>query len=81
MISYFPGSVKGLAPGSEVTMHGLKVGEVTDVRLAYDPAKDMIVAPVRFEVEPERILGVGHRVFKTDQEAVDEDEVAKGSRR
>src|SRR5204862_3734673 len=36
VISYFPGSVKGLAPGSEVTMHGLKVGEVTDVRLEYD---------------------------------------------
>jgi len=72
VVSYFPGSVRGLAAGSEVTMHGLKVGEVTDVRLAYDPAKDMIVAPVRFEVEPERILGVGHRMFKTDQEAVDE---------
>src|SRR6266481_5118505 len=33
VISYFPGSVKGLAPGSEVTMHGLKVGQVTNVRL------------------------------------------------
>src|SRR5437016_38560 len=71
VISYFPGSVKGLAPGSEVTMHGLKVGEVTDVRLVYDPAKDAIVAPVRFEVEPERVIGVGKRVFKTDAEAVD----------
>src|SRR5205823_4829471 len=71
VISYFPGSVRGLAPGSEVTMHGLKVGEVTDVRLAYDPAKDTIVAPVRFEIEPERIVGVGQRVFKTDQESVE----------
>jgi paraquat-inducible protein B len=70
-ISYFPGSVSGLAPGSEVTMHGLKVGEVTDVRLIYDPAKDAIVAPVRFEVQPERVIGVGKRVFKTDAEAVD----------
>jgi paraquat-inducible protein B len=71
VISYFPGSVSGLAPGSEVTMHGLQVGHVTDVRLAYDPAKDMIVAPVRYEVEPERILGVGQQVYKTDQEAVE----------
>jgi paraquat-inducible protein B len=70
-ISYFPGSVSGLAPGSEVTMHGLKVGEVTDVRLSYDPAKDTIMAPVRFEVEPERIIGVGKRVFKTDAEAAE----------
>src|SRR5438132_1734587 len=71
VISYFPGSVRGLAPGSEVTMHGLKVGEVTNVRLTYDVAKDAILAPVRFEVEPERIVGVGVRVFKTDAEAVD----------
>ncbi len=71
VISYFPGSVKGLAPGSEVTMHGLKVGEVTDVRLEYDRAKDIIVAPVRYEIEPERIVGVGQRVFKTDQESVE----------
>src|SRR3981081_630468 len=48
-ISYFSGSVSGLAPGSEVTVHGLKVGEVTDVRLTYDAAKDTVLAPVRYE--------------------------------
>jgi paraquat-inducible protein B len=71
VISYFPGSVKGLGPGSEVTMHGLKVGEVTDVRLEYDRAKDIIVAPVRYEIEPERIVGVGQRMFRTDRESVE----------
>ena len=71
VISYFPGSVKGLAPGSEVTMHGLQVGYVTDVRLEYDKAKDMVVAPVRYTVEPERIVGVGQRVYQTDQESVE----------
>jgi paraquat-inducible protein B len=71
LISYFPGSVRGLGPGSEVTMHGLVVGHVTDVRLAYDSAKDTIVAPVRYEVEPERILGIGAKsVFKTNEDAV-----------
>ena len=70
-IAYFPGSVNGLAPGSEVTMHGLKVGEVTDVRLSYDPTKDAVIAPVRFEVQPERVVGAGNRAFKTDAEAVD----------
>src|SRR5271165_5123509 len=63
-ISYFSGSVSGLAPGSEVTVHGLKVGQVTDVRLAYDAAKDTVLAPVRYEVEPERIIGVGQRIYK-----------------
>jgi paraquat-inducible protein B len=70
VISYFPGSVKGLAPGSEVTMHGLPVGYVTEVRLEYDRAKDIVVAPVRYVVEPERILGVGQRVHDTDEESV-----------
>ena len=69
-ISYFSGSVSGLAPGSEVRVHGLKVGEVTDVRLTFDAAKDAVLAPVRYEVEPERVVGVGKRVFKTDAESV-----------
>jgi paraquat-inducible protein B len=70
-VSYFSSSVRGLGPGSEVTMHGLVVGHVTDVRLSYDAAQNTIVAPVRFEVEPERILGVGAKsVFKTPAEAV-----------
>ena len=71
LVSYFPGSVSGLARGSEVTMHGLVIGRVTDVRLAYDADKDIVVAPVRFEVEPERVVGVGVRVYKTDAESVE----------
>jgi paraquat-inducible protein B len=43
---------------------------VTDVRLTYDAATDTVSAPVRYEVEPERVVGVGKRVFKTDEESV-----------
>jgi len=71
ILSRFPGSVSGLAVGAKVTLHGLKVGEVTDVRLTFDAAKDAVLAPVRYEVEPERVVGVGKRVFKTDAESVD----------
>jgi paraquat-inducible protein B len=71
LISYFPGSVSGLAAGSEVTVNGLKVGEVTDVRLTYDAAKDAVVAPVRYEIEPERVIGVGKRLYKNDAETLD----------
>ena len=42
-VSYFPGSVSGLGVGSPVTMHGLVVGHVTNVRLAYDRAKDTVL--------------------------------------
>jgi paraquat-inducible protein B len=71
VISYFPGSVSGLAPGAAVTVHGLKVGEVTDVRLTYDGGKDAVLAPVRYEIEPERVIGVGKRMYKNDAETVD----------
>jgi paraquat-inducible protein B len=71
LIGYFPGSVRGLAPGADVTLHGLKVGEVTDVELIYDRAKDAILAPVHFEVQPERFLGIGKTVFKDAEQGVD----------
>jgi paraquat-inducible protein B len=71
VISYFPGSVSGLGVGSPVTMHGIAVGHVTNVRLAYDKTTDTVSAPVRYEIEPERVVGVGVRVFKTDAESVE----------
>jgi paraquat-inducible protein B len=70
LVSYFPGSVGGLGPGSAVTLHGLVVGRVIDVRLVFDPARDTVLAPVRYEVEPERVVGVGTQIYST-REAVD----------
>jgi paraquat-inducible protein B len=55
---YFTGSVSGLAPGSPVTFQGLPVGDVRSVGMEYDPKSDSIRAPVRFEVEPERIAHI-----------------------
>jgi paraquat-inducible protein B len=70
LVAYFGGSVQGLGPGSEVTIHGLMIGHVTSVQLGYDPVKNAIVAPVHFEVQPERVVGIGMQVFKTAAEAV-----------
>ena len=69
-VSSFNGSVSGLAAGSDVTMHGLKIGRVTDVRLAADRATGKIVAVAHYEVQPERVVGIGQRQYKTDDEAV-----------
>lgn len=57
-IGYFTGSVSGLAPGSPVTFHGLRIGEVTGVALKYDAKTDLFRTPVRFEVEPERFANI-----------------------
>lgn len=58
-IGYFTSSVAGLAPGSPVTFHGLKIGEVTSVGLEYDAATDQVRTPVHYEVEPERFANIG----------------------
>ncbi len=71
LISYFTGSIKGLGAGSEVTMHGLVVGHVVNVGLTYDAAKASIVAPVEYEIQPERVVGVGRQEYKSPREAVD----------
>jgi paraquat-inducible protein B len=59
LMSYFPGSVSGLEVGADVTLHGLKVGEVTDVSLVFDPKLDRIVVPVRYRVEAGRVDNIG----------------------
>jgi paraquat-inducible protein B len=59
MVSFFQGSVAGLQPGSDVTLHGLKIGEVTEVGLRFDPRADRIVAPVHYTIEADRIANIG----------------------
>ena len=61
LVSYFEGSVAGLEVGADVTLHGLKIGEVTDVDLVYDPKADQIVVPVHYVVEGDRIAGIAAR--------------------
>lgn len=58
LLSYFEGSVSGLEVGADVTLHGLKIGEVTDVGLFYDQKTDRILVPVHYQVEGERVAGV-----------------------
>jgi paraquat-inducible protein B len=54
-VAKFTGSVAGLTAGSAVTLHGLKIGEVSGVSLVYDRASDSVVVPVHFNLEPERV--------------------------
>ena len=56
-VAFFEQSVGGVSPGTPVNLRGIKIGEVTRVSLRYDAASDRVVAPVRFEVQPERVAG------------------------
>jgi paraquat-inducible protein B len=44
-------------------MHGLVVGHVKSVRLSYDAAEDAVTAPVEYELEPERVVGIGNKLY------------------
>jgi paraquat-inducible protein B len=57
LVSYFDGSVAGLEAGADVTLHGMKIGTVTGVSLQYDKATDTVIVPIRYTVEPQRIVG------------------------
>lgn len=58
LLSNFTGSVAGLEAGADVTMHGLKIGEVTEVGLMFDAKLSRIVAPVHYRIDAERISGI-----------------------
>jgi paraquat-inducible protein B len=57
-LSYFKGSVAGLDAGATVTLHGLRIGAVTDVTLDYDATADAVKVAVRYGIEPGRIAGL-----------------------
>ena len=60
-VVYFDGSVKGLNVGAPVSFRGVKVGEVTDIRVVLNPTDASIHTPVYIVIEPDRIATVGER--------------------
>src|SRR5438045_2791442 len=54
-VTYFPGPVRGLAPGTAVTMKGVAVGRVRDVRLRYVPENATLQTPVTIEIDPRKL--------------------------
>ena len=58
-VSYFPGSVKGLQIGAPVSFKGVKIGQVTDIRVTLDARDDRVRIPVHGEIEPARVTTIG----------------------
>jgi paraquat-inducible protein B len=54
-VTYFPGGVRGLTPGTPVQMHGVQVGHVSDVRLRYVAATASLETPVTFDIDPRKL--------------------------
>jgi paraquat-inducible protein B len=52
---HFPGAVDNLAPGAQVRMQGMRIGQVADVHMEFDAATDRVSVPVVIEIEPDRV--------------------------
>ena len=58
-VLFFDGSVRGLKKNAPVEFKGIKVGQVTDIRLEFDQQDTSFRIPVLIEIEPERIMARG----------------------
>ncbi len=60
LVTYLTSSVTGLAPGASVTVFGIQVGNVTDVKLLLDPRAAQVKVRVAMEIQPERVFPDQH---------------------
>jgi paraquat-inducible protein B len=57
-ISYFSGSVKGLAVGAPVNFRGAPVGRVKDISIVYRADDDGLIIPVLLELDADSVRGI-----------------------
>jgi paraquat-inducible protein B len=65
-VMHFQDSVRGLSRGAPVEFHGMKVGQVEDLKLEFDTQKLQGQIPVLITLEPERMSLVGGQVASMD---------------
>ena len=74
-VLFFPGSVKGLTVGAPVTLEGVAIGTVTDVKVVFDRETLKFFAPVYVEVFPDRVKDIGeYSAEQLDEIETDPDE-------
>lgn len=77
-VLYFPGSVKGLTVGAPVTLKGVQIGTVADVKVVIDRETVTFQTPVYVEVLPDRVKDIGeYSPAEKERIAADPDESMK----
>jgi ABC-type transporter Mla subunit MlaD len=67
-VAYFPGSVKGLQVGAPVDFRGVTIGQVTEIRVLFNPEEVSARLPVIVELDPSQIEMTGPEPIIADQE-------------
>lgn len=80
LVTYLQSSVSGLGSGSSVTLFGLQIGNVTDVRLLLNPDTGETKVRVAMEVQPERVFPGDSAITKLDPAHVFDIQVHQGMR-
>ncbi len=55
-VVYFDESINGLVVGSPVKLNGVQIGQVIDIKVERDSKLKQMLAPVIFEIDPEKII-------------------------
>ena len=80
LLLHFDGSVRGLAAGAPVEFRGIRLGKVLDVKLEFDPQKQIFRIPVLIEIEPGRINSDGEQSADDPDHKIMNHLVAQGMR-
>jgi paraquat-inducible protein B len=65
-VLFFPGSLNGLTVGAPVTLEGVTVGTVKDLKVVFDRETIKFFTPVYIEVLPDRVKDVGEYAANQD---------------
>jgi paraquat-inducible protein B len=77
-VLFFPGSVKGLTVGAPVTLEGVAIGTVTDVKVVFHRDTLKFYTPVYVEVFPDRVKDVGeYSTGELEKIETDPDEIIR----
>lgn len=68
LVAFFPGSIQGLTVGSAIEFRGVKVGEVTDIKMLYSEKDRRYEVPVFFETWSDRIYTVEGQDYLTAED-------------
>jgi paraquat-inducible protein B len=66
MVTYFPGSVQGLAVGAQVQFQGVRIGQVTSIKVNYVSGENGFRIPVAYDIWPDTIGAVGAGTWELD---------------